>query len=33
VRRFDMPASQQRVWAALQAAKNGQPEALAIGAA
>jgi carbon-monoxide dehydrogenase large subunit len=33
VRRFDMPASQQRVWAALRAAKNGQPEALAIGAA
>jgi len=30
VRRFDMPADQQRVWAALQAAKNGMPEALAI---
>jgi carbon-monoxide dehydrogenase large subunit len=30
VRRFDMPASQERVWAALQAAKNGKPEALAI---
>jgi carbon-monoxide dehydrogenase large subunit len=30
VKRFDMPASQQRVWAALQAAKDGRPEALAI---
>jgi len=30
VRRFDMPADQQRVWAALQAARNGKPEALAI---
>ena len=32
VRRFDMPASQQRVWAAIRAAKAGQPEALAVGA-
>jgi carbon-monoxide dehydrogenase large subunit len=31
VTRFDMPASQQRVWAAIQAAKAGRPEALAIG--
>ncbi len=30
VKRFDMPASQQRVWAAIQAAKAGKPEALAI---
>ena len=30
VTRFDMPASQERVWAALQAAKDGRPEALAI---
>jgi carbon-monoxide dehydrogenase large subunit len=30
VKRFDMPASQERVWAALQAAKDGKPEALAI---
>ncbi|HLX79603.1 MAG TPA: xanthine dehydrogenase family protein molybdopterin-binding subunit [Burkholderiales bacterium] len=30
VKRFDMPASQERVWAALRAAKNGKPEALAI---
>ena len=30
VRRFDMPASQQRVWAAIQAAKAGRPEAFAI---
>ena len=30
VRRFDMPADQQRVWAALQAARNGKPEALSI---
>jgi carbon-monoxide dehydrogenase large subunit len=30
VKRFDMPASPQRVWAALQAAKEGKPEALAI---
>jgi aerobic carbon-monoxide dehydrogenase large subunit len=30
VKRFDMPASQQRVWAALQAAKAGKPDALAI---
>ena len=32
VKRFDMPANQQRVWAAIQAAKAGKPEALAIGA-
>jgi len=32
VKRFDMPANQQRVWAAIQAAKAGQPEALAVGA-
>ena len=30
VKRFDMPANQQRVWAAIQAAKNGRPEALAV---
>ena len=30
VTRFDMPASPQRVWAALQAAKEGKPEAFAI---
>jgi len=30
VKRFDMPASQERVWAALQAARDGKPEALAI---
>jgi len=30
VKRFDMPASQQRVWAALQAAKSGRAEALAV---
>ena len=30
VKRFDMPASPQRVWAALRAAKEGKPEALAI---
>ncbi|HEY8068327.1 MAG TPA: xanthine dehydrogenase family protein molybdopterin-binding subunit [Burkholderiales bacterium] len=30
VRRFDMPASQARVWAALQAAKAGRPDALAV---
>ena len=30
VRRFDMPADQQRVWAALQAARNGKPEAMSI---
>lgn len=33
VRRFDMPANQQRVWAAIQAAKAGRPEALAVPAA
>jgi carbon-monoxide dehydrogenase large subunit len=32
VQRFDMPASQQRVWAAIRAAKAGQPSALAVGA-
>jgi len=32
VERFDMPASQQRVWAAIQAAKAGHPEALAVSA-
>jgi carbon-monoxide dehydrogenase large subunit len=30
VKRFDMPASPQRVWAALRAAKEGKPEAFAI---
>ncbi|MGQ0509342.1 MAG: xanthine dehydrogenase family protein molybdopterin-binding subunit [Betaproteobacteria bacterium] len=30
VTRFDMPASQERVWSALQAAKAGKPSALAI---
>ena len=30
VKRFDMPANQQRVWAAIRAAKNGKPEALAV---
>jgi len=30
VTRFDMPANQQRVWAAIQAAKTGRPEAFAI---
>ncbi len=30
VQRFDMPASPQRVWAALRAAKSGKPEAMAI---
>jgi carbon-monoxide dehydrogenase large subunit len=30
VKRFDMPASQERVWAALQAARAGKPEALAV---
>ena len=30
VQRFDMPASPQRVWAALRGAKEGKPEALAI---
>ena len=30
VTRFDMPASPQRVWAALQAAKAGRPDALAV---
>jgi carbon-monoxide dehydrogenase large subunit len=30
VKRFDMPASQQRIWAAIQAARAGKPEALAV---
>ena len=30
VTRFDMPATQDRVWAALQAAKAGKPQALAV---
>jgi len=30
VTRFDMPASPQRVWTALRAAKAGKPEAMAI---
>ena len=30
VKRFDMPASPQRVWAALRAASAGKPEAMAI---
>jgi carbon-monoxide dehydrogenase large subunit len=30
VKRFDMPASPQRVWGAMQAAKDGWPEAFAI---
>jgi carbon-monoxide dehydrogenase large subunit len=30
VKRFDMPANQQRIWAAIQAAKAGRPDALAI---
>ena len=30
VKRFDMPASQQRVWRAIQEAKAGRPEALAV---
>ena len=30
VKRFDMPASPLRVWAAIQAAKRGDPEAMAI---
>jgi carbon-monoxide dehydrogenase large subunit len=30
VRRFDMPASPQRVWAAIRAAREGRPEAFAI---
>ena len=33
VQRFDMPASPQRVWAALRAAKNGKPGAFAISQA
>ncbi|HTP61408.1 MAG TPA: xanthine dehydrogenase family protein molybdopterin-binding subunit [Burkholderiales bacterium] len=31
VERFDMPANQQRVWEAIQAARSGRPGALAIG--
>jgi len=30
VKRFDMPASQQRVWKAIREAKAGRPEALAV---
>ncbi len=30
VRRFDMPATPQRVWSALRQAKTGKPEALAV---
>jgi carbon-monoxide dehydrogenase large subunit len=30
VKRFDMPASQQRVWQAIREAKAGRPEALAV---
>jgi carbon-monoxide dehydrogenase large subunit len=30
VKRFDMPANQQRVWEAIRAAKAGRPEACAI---
>lgn len=30
VERFDMPASQQRVWAAIRAAKGGKADAFAI---
>ena len=30
VTRFDMPANQQRVWGALQAAKAGKPRAFAV---
>jgi carbon-monoxide dehydrogenase large subunit len=30
VKRFDMPASQQRVWRAIQEAKAGRPAALAV---
>jgi hypothetical protein len=30
VKRFDMPASQLRVWKAIREAKAGRPEALAI---
>jgi carbon-monoxide dehydrogenase large subunit len=33
VKRFDMPATQERVWAALQSAKAGKPEAFAIAEA
>ena len=32
VRRFDMPASQERVWRAIREAKAGRPEALAVAA-
>jgi hypothetical protein len=30
VTHFDMPATSQRLWAALQAAKRGAPAALAV---
>jgi len=30
VRRFDMPASPQRIWAAIRAAREGRPEAFAV---
>jgi aerobic carbon-monoxide dehydrogenase large subunit len=33
VKHFDMPASQQRVWRAIQEAKAGRPEALAVAQA
>ena len=33
VTRFDMPATQQRIWSALQAAKAGKGDALAVGEA
>jgi carbon-monoxide dehydrogenase large subunit len=33
VKRFDMPANQQRVWRAIQEAKAGRPEALAVAQA
>ena len=33
VERFDMPASQQRVWQAIREAKAGRPEALAVAGA
>jgi carbon-monoxide dehydrogenase large subunit len=33
VKRFDMPASQQRVWRAIREAKAGRPEALAVAQA
>ena len=30
VKRFDMPASQLRLWSAIRAAKAGRPEAYAV---